>query len=1565
MDFTLCFQNSVLTLIPSAVLLILLSPRLHILLDKGRLNGVKVDAVFITKMVFVMAAFAIQVVLLLQIIAQKDYQSSTLLSTLIYLVALTGAALLHWYEHFNMANPSAGLLVFWLLTGLISIFPTRSWIQESPNGLSSLPPLLKLLFTITSFLVFLLENIPKPNRAQLTRPNGEDVTQTNPSPEPKSNYFAKITFFWLLPLLNLGKKKTLRMDDLWSVHPKLMSYPLYLSTKAKMDLDEAIASQKKAAGGEHGKGLKKGKFNLSGIIVHLVGYTILSAVIPRLLYIAALYVRPVLFSNLINFVNSYSETSKLQGIIPQSPWIGFGLLIAVFASGILSSLFDGQYQNICFNAGLKTRSVLVTMIYRKSLRLSSTSKQEGMGSIVNHMSTDIDKVVDLFNAAHFIWSAVLETVITIILLYAEVKYAIFASLGVVLIILVVAGACSPMVGKAQEAMMDLSDIRMKYITELVGYIKSIKLYAWEPYFANKISKVRLEQLNELRKFYAWITVEAIFLNSVVPFCIFATLSVYSAIAPADAPLDIRRIFTTITLINMLEDPMGMMEHSISQLISGGVAYKRLNEFFSSEEIDETNVRRNLNPASSIFAYEISNGTFGWYSPDAIQAAIEKKEKEAKEAKEDAKEDNPEDKVEKEMVTTSSIGVSSTLTLYEKKPEGVKESMGPVLHDINLRIMRGSFTAVVGRVGEGKSSLVGALLGEMYKYTGTVYASGSLAYVPQTAWILNDTVRNNVLFGRPYDRVRYLNTVRACALLPDFKMLGINLSGGQKQRISIARAVYADADVYIFDDPLSAVDAHVGEHIFKEVLNSILARKTRILITNSVRHLETMDQIMVIKQGRIVQDGPYRKLLQNMNGDFFRLIQESKRTTTMEDDDVPDLTSIALSKAEVIEEEDEEEDDASMDIRSASTAFYADLKEEYMELVERPTPHRNKSLHRNKSTMSLRRTRSTRVVEDDLDGKDDKDEVDEEASTEGRAGWKVYKFYLSTLGFLGLSSFAVVIILFLAIQMGAQLWLQRWGDENALATANQTARPHSNNWWIMTYFAWIIASAVMLAVAIAHMLTYMARKASKQMHSGMLGPMMRSPMSFFDVTSSGKIVNRFAHDINAVDIDLPLQFLNMMFIVCMAINIFGFCIAATPYFAIIMVPLGMAYYWLGGYFLVSSRELKRLDSAARSPMYAHFGETLAGLVSIRAFRDSNRFSVEATKMLDRAQQTSYLTNATTRWLQVMLDIMSVLVLTFVALLAILQRESVQAGLFSIVLSQIGVLTIVMSRILSTSCSLEKSIISVERVREYSHLPSEARDVIPDSRTDPAWPQYGTIVFNEYSTRYREGLDLVLKDVTFSIRGGERIGIVGRTGAGKSSVTLALFRIIEAAEGSITIDGIDISTLGLQELRSRITIIPQDPFLFGDSVRLNMDPFGKYTDNDIWAALESASLKTYIESLPEGLDTAIENGGENMSLGQRQLMSLARAMLAKNTRVLCLDEATAAIDIETDNAIQRALRREFRNCTVLTIAHRINTIMDSDRILVLEKGEVAEYNSPAVLLQNKDSIFYSLASASGHA
>ncbi|KAG0242470.1 hypothetical protein BGW41_004038 [Actinomortierella wolfii] len=1582
MDFTLCFQDSLLTLLPNVVLLIVLAPRLYKVLSKGRLEGVTFSAWFMVKMLSIALALALQIALLATVIQRPDYHSAAILSSVLYVVAILAAFALHYFEHFNMPNPSAILLLYWLFTAMIAIFPARSLIEEF--SLQDRLAILKLIFVIVTWLIFGLENVPKVGYRTLKRSGVTKPEQPNPSPEPYSNFFIRITFLWLIPLLNMGKKRALRMDDIWNLHPKVLSYSLFLTAQAKLDAEEEIVRQRieqlqdKGEATDVAVAQELRKVNLKGVILHTVGWSFLTAVIPRILYIPTLYVRPVLFSSLIAFMDSYSVRSREAGKTSEPAWVGFGLALAILSTSLLSGLFEAQFTNLCFQSAVRARGAIVGLIYRKSLRLSSTSKQEGIGSIVNHMSSDVDRIILIFTVVHYIWAGVIEVGIIAVMLWNEIGYVMFVAVGVVVLMIGLGGGVAMYMGRFHQKMMGESDNRMKLISELVNYIKSIKLYAWERFFVSNITEARLRQLAELKRLYLWESFVATMFNSVNAFAAFTSLVAYSAVvASSNEPLDIRRIFTTITLINMLHPPLGLISEALPTLVSGKVAYGRLKKFIESEEICNDNLEHNPDPEASDIAYEIRDGTFGWYSPEAIQAMNEKREKEAKEkaekdskealvakdkdhSKQDAQEPviTVDDKDEKgvmgenpEIDSTASLSdvtktqkekPTATVTMVDGSAELSRDTLGPVLHNISLTIKRGSLTAVVGRVGEGKSSLVNALLGELYKYNGTVRAYGSLAYVAQSAWILNDTVRNNILFGHKYDKERYLEVIKACALLPDFKMLisgdktmigekGINLSGGQKQRISIARAVYANADVYILDDPLSAVDAHVDRHIFSEAINKLLANKTRILVTNGVHHLKDVDQIIVIKKGRISQDGQYNDLIKDTTGDLYRLVEESQRTHG----------SVKDGQSETSDEPVDVEPDDDAVVVSGT---------ERTEGVKDSAKKSEKRAH-----VKDQKTSDPTEAED-LDLTDHK-EVDEEVTREGRVGWDVYKYYLYSVGKVACITLSIIAVAYMVIEFNTQMWIKNWGNDN-----ERKEPRHSTTYWMLTYLAWMLSSNLTLSLSVGVTLVVLARRGSKNLHASMLSPLVRSPMSFFDVTSSGKIINRFSHDIGLVDIDLPINFLNLLFILMIVLLQFAYAIAASVYFLILMVPLWGCYYYLGGYFLVSSRELKRLDSAARSPMYAHFGETLNGLVTIRSFGHAERFAMQATKMLDQSQQVYYLTNSSQRWLQMMLEVLSVGVMSFIALLAVLQRSSANAGVFGIVLSQIGNLTYFVRRLMMEYCMLETNIVAVERIREYSRLPSEARDVIPDSKLDKEWPQEGKIVFNNYSTRYRKELDLVLRNINLSIQPGERIGIVGRTGAGKSSVTLALFRIIEAASGSIEIDGVDISTLGLHDLRSRLTIIPQDPFLFGGTIRRNLDPLEEWQDADVWAALESASLKSYVSSLPEGLDTVIENGGENMSLGQRQLMSLARAMLHRHTKILCLDEATAAIDIETDNAIQRALRQSFQDCTVLTIAHRINTIMDSDRILVLEHGQVAEFDSPKTLLENPNSIFYSLAKTS---
>lgn len=499
---------------------------------------------------------------------------------------------------------------------------------------------------------------------------------------------------------------------------------------------------------------------------------------------------------------------------------------------------------------------------------------------------------------------------------------------------------------------------------------------------------------------------------------------------------------------------------------------------------------------------------------------------------------------------------------------------------------------------------------------------------------------------------------------------------------------------------------------------------------------------------------------------------------------------------------------------------------------------------------------------------------------------------------------------------------------------------------------LLSAAVVFAIG--------ALRSARNLHNGLLHNTVRLPMSFFDTTPLGRIMNRFSKDTDVVDTLLPQVMRNWIWMFFSVVAIFIVISISTPIFMSVALPVIVLYYFVQKFYVATSRQLKRLESTTRSPIYSHFSESISGQSTIRAYDEKKRFTVESETKVDNNQAISYMSIVANRWLGVRLEIVGSVVVLSASLFAVLARETIEPSMVGLSITYALQISSLMSFFVRMTTEVETNIVAVERVEEYSDRPQEA--AWKTVKVNPEWPQEGIVEFINFQVRYREGLDLVLRGINFTAKSQEKVGIVGRTGAGKSSLTLALFRIIESAGGKIVIDGIDISEIGLHSLRSRLTIIPQDPVLFSGSLRMNIDPFNSYPDDAIWRSLEQSHLKSYVKGLPDGLEFKVTEGGENLSVGQRQLVCLARALLRK-TKVLILDEATAAIDIETDELIQKTIRTEFDDCTILTIAHRLNTIMDSDRIIVLDQGMIAEFDTPHNLMSNTNSIFYGMAKNAG--
>uniref|UniRef100_A0A8C1YG90 ABC-type glutathione-S-conjugate transporter n=1 Tax=Cyprinus carpio TaxID=7962 RepID=A0A8C1YG90_CYPCA len=918
-----------------------------------------------------------------------------------------------------------------------------------------------------------------------------------------------------------------------------------------------------------------------------------------------------------------------------------------------------------------------------------------------------------------------------------------------------------------------------------------------------------------------------------------------------------------------------------------VSLKRIQDFLSHDELDPESVDRRNN--ASEYAVSVVNGTFSWAKQD--QATLD---------------------------------------------------------NINVMVPQGSLLAVVGHVGCGKTSLVSALLGEMEKQEGQISIRGSVAYVPQQAWIQNATLRDNILFGRPYVEQKYRCVLEACALTPDLEVLpggdqteigekGINLSGGQRQRVSLARALYSDADVYLLDDPLSAVDAHVAKHIFDKVIGpeGALKGKTRILVTHGISFLPQVDNILVMVDGRVSEMGSYQDLLKQ-NGAFAEFLRNYSLEDIIEDDEVTGTFSLV--------DDDEEEE------------FPEDALSNHTDMVDNEPVVNEARRQFMRYTCIFNASRSVSCfVTSAFTSKFECFLVMSCVLCVLQVKFKVYWEYAKAVG-----PFLSLFICFLygcqsASAIGANFWLSEWTND---AQHNRTQDQVSMR--VGVYAALGISQGVLVMFS-SFTLALGKIQAARKLHQTLLDNKFHTPQSFFDTTPIGRIINRFSKDIYVIDEVLPSTILMFLGTFFASVSTMIVIICSTPIFALVIGPLALIYVFVQRFYVATSRQLKRLESVSRSPIYSHFSETITGTSVIRAYGRNAAFVLMSDMKVDENQKSYYPGIVSNRWLGVRIEFIGNCIVLFAALFAVIGKDKLSPGLVGLSVSYALQVTMSLNWMVRMTSDLESNIVAVERVKEYSETQTEAPWIVKDKQPPPDWPPKGDVEFVDYSVRYREGLDLVLRNISLKVKGGEKIGIVGRTGAGKSSMTLCLFRLLEAADGEIVIDEVKISEIGLHDLRSKLTIIPQEPVLFSGTLRMNLDPFEKYSDEEVWKVLELSHLKKFVSNQTSKLELECSEGGENLSVGQRQLVCLARALLRK-TRILVLDEATAAVDLETDDLIQSTIRTQFEDCTVFTIAHRLNTIMDYTRVLVLDKGQIAEFDTPTNLISQK-GIFYGMAKDAG--
>lgn len=1217
------------------------------------------------------------------------------------------------------------------------------------------------------------------------------------------------------------------------------------------------------------------------------------------------------------------------------PLNGLFIAFSLFLTNFLSVFLNNQFYIYIFEAGLGSRGTVMAMVYQKFLRLSEAARSDSSGGdIINLMSVDALRVQRFFENSQNFVGAPIQIVIVLFSLYVLLGKSALVGLAIMVIMLPVNTFLSRKVKNLSKTQMTYKDTRIRTISEILNSIRSIKLYAWEKPMLEKIYHVRNDlELRNLKK--VSIVSSFIFLAwNLVPLLVScSTFAIYSFVT--DVPLTPDIIFPALALFNILNSAISTIPSLISSVIETTISLDRLRNFLLNEEINTDWIEYQVPIiGENLPLVEIQNASFLWRSKRNMETITSHLDEEA-------------------AISSVSIALRSISTFIA--PEG-------------------ELTCIVGRVGSGKSTLLKAIMGRLPIVAGKnranpkmILRTNSMSYCSQEAWIMNASVKDNILFGYKFDESYYMRTLKACQLLPDLEILpdgdetivgekGVSLSGGQKARLALARAVYARTDLYLLDDVLSAVDASVSKKLIDMVLNKetgLLKDKTVILATNNIPILKHSKYIYILDKGEIIGSGSYQELINSADQELIKKVlkdydTENQPTLESEISSNEKQVSVAVDQKNIIQLSDSsseralllgEDDELGSSLRRASLATLKPIK-----FIE---------------TSNIKK----------------KTEQEAEKTAEGRVKTKVYITYVKACGLTGVLLFFLFMIMTKVTDLAENFWLKYWSESNEENESNKHVMKY-----VGVYIAIGLLSAIFSNLRSVIMMLFCCLRGSQKLHDRMVVSVIRSPMKFFESTPIGRIVNRFSSDVDALD--TTLQHVFSMFFRAILDYIITLLLVSynMPWFFVINCLLLVLYFYYQAYYMTVSRELKRLTSVTYSPILSLMSETLAGNITIAAYGHIPRFEFLNFERVQYNINCFFAYRSSNRWLSIRLQVIGAAIVLATAILALATagtRRQLSAGMVGLLMSYSLQVTNALTVIVRSSVLIENSVVSVERISEYCELPSEAPEHIEGSLIPKDWPSHGSIEFQNYSTSYKAEYEPVLKNISFNVKPGQKVGIVGRTGAGKSTLSMSLFRLLEATSGTIKIDGIDISKIGLTDLRSHLAIIPQDAQAFEGTVKYNLDPFDRYTTSEIIAAIDLAHLREHIVSISnvssrdqiqhisdeEILETKILENGSNISAGQRQLLCLARSLLS-SSKVLVLDEATAAVDMNTDKIVQNTIRKEFKDRTILTIAHRIDTVMDSDMILVLDQGIVKEYDTPENLLSDKRTMFYDLCLKGGY-
>ncbi|KAF9947554.1 hypothetical protein BGZ72_010475 [Mortierella alpina] len=1421
-----------------------------------------------------------------------------------------------------------------------------------------------------------IQAIPKAKEGEISR---------LPSPEYSSSVYSQLTFAWANPLVYLGYRRPLQDIDLTDL--ERADYTVHSIKRYNCVKQDSLFKSLFA--------VLKGEF--------------FAQFLWALPWCILINVSPYCLNKIIQYI-------ECKDCGPPTT-INYLYVFGLFFSSLFESLCNQNALHIGRRIFVHTISICNAEVFAKALRRkdmaspadkseeekANDKKKDGTLNIANLIAVDVKKLEVPFSYVFYLYGFPIQFVLAGVQLFWLLGYASLFGIACMFLTYPIPAKLYSMVLKLFKEIMNTKDERMDALNEMLSAIRIVKFFGWESKFEEKITAAREKELQRTKESYIQMIFTDIVWMIVPLLNVVVILTVYTK--GFGHEITASKMFTTLALFNIMRQSLNTLPWQIKNTMQAAVSLKRINKFLLEDElVKDTTVTKLDAKARSVATTPV----IGFVNASYIWPNKERNQEETPVIK-------PAEK-RSWMQRIKAKFVKTPVTVVAEEPvvetEAVQERFK--LKNISIDFPVGKLSVVVGPTGSGKSALLLALLGELERLDGHQYLprldynriphakdhGSGIAYVAQTAWLQNTTIRNNILFGKEFDQTRYDAVVEGCALSTDFDILesgdktevgeqGITLSGGQKQRVSLARAIYSDANVLMLDDCLSAVDTHTGKHLFQTLTGPLVAGRTVLMVTHQVQlTLNAADLVVVLNKGEVLGSGTPQEAIRNAWVD-----------------NVGAGTSVAEEEVE-----GDSSDISTLDGENAQPKSKKDAKEKS----------------------------STKLTED-------------EKKVEGAVAWNVYKTYLIASG--GWPFWIGLVILFLTrelVDVSQNAWLAIWANKMAETTGTYAVKtfdylvpgpvaqslyaafapsdgqshgvvtmalfgqgsPETVNvdYYLGVYILLSVFTLVFAALTNFYTI-FGGLAASRSLHQQLLRKVSRAKVRFFDTTPIGRITNRFSSDISTIDDDVSngLQGLFGAFVTVLGIVVI--ISANMPLFMVPAVFIVAIYGVIGALYVPVSRDLKRLNSNSRSPILNHFNEALNGLATIRAYGFERRFLSKNLVNQDNNNRTFFLLWSVNRWLHWRVDIAGALVSFVTGILILRNYGRIEPGWAAMSLTYSLMFTGTIVWLIRNYATNEMNLNSVERVAEYMNLEEEPPAIIEGSRPPASWPHAGEIVVDHLTMKYAPDAPSVIKDVSFRIKAGEKIGVVGRTGSGKSTFAISLFRFMDPVAGTITIDGIDICKIGLQDLRSNLTIIPQDPVLFKGTLRSNLDPFGEREDRELWEALRRSHLipatrpssriassrnsfeipaftsaaedsssksKSPVNSLKGGatesvesggdfdpskitLDTPVKENGSNFSQGQRQLIALARA-LVRQSKIIVMDEATASVDFETDLKIQGTIREEMANSTILTIAHRIRTIADFDRVLVMNAGEVAEFDKPLTLMKKEDSLFRSMCERS---